>query len=281
VLFRSPRTEAFLVPADSQVKEIVTDAKTYREQAEALGYKVYGKPSAFSTGPDIQVPEILKELADPWPPISPAETYRIKAKKEKPSRQGLLTPAIIEWIRNNDGRIPGGGHVVDTSRYHIDEKQDRWDEGLWDKDAGVLVVFPQPTPPWRPKDKKEAEEAKNITIERRSNPPTPWSLPVPPEFIARNKSDERVAPARLRRLVIQEGEPLQLRDSSGNTYDFRRKNLPNNIYTTLKGMEHLKRFLANPPEMPELYETSEKTASLPLSKRIPPISHRVLSLPSL
>jgi len=65
---------------------------------------------------------------------------------------------------------------------------------------------------------------------------------------------------RMRRLVIQKGEPFAILDDG-------------RIQTTTEGLRLLKTFLANPPSLPKRYE--EKIASLSLLRNeLLPISSR-------
>lgn len=216
------RTEAFLVPADAEIVEIVTDDPEYRRQAETLGYKVYTEPAGFSTGPDILVPAAIRELAEEWPgDEQPAAVYRIRNLKEKPSRQGFLSPGLVRWVRENGGRFPGA--------------EDEYGGPLWNKDGGLLVTFPK-----YPKTYQKGPDDKDIAIERLNRMPRLRVLPLPSEFAAR-QGDSRVRPARLRRLVTMDGEPLEFIDKQ-------------HVRTTERGLERLRHHLTHPTELPKRYE---------------------------
>lgn len=226
------RTEGFLVPSKSKLVGIITDTRKYMEQAEQLGYKVY-TPSDFVTDPHARVSTILKQLAVPFDaPFGPdAVTYVLTAIEETASRQGFLTPAIIEWIRDNDGQIPGGGQLSETPALfkskREEEESGQWENDFWDKNGGIMVTFPH-SPSRPPKEK-------NIRIRRLSGSPSTVNIqefPIPQALLLKNKI---ISDSRLRRLVTQHGQPIVIDKREGK------------VRTTPKGFELLNMFIESPP----------------------------------
>lgn len=240
----SERKEGFLVPINSKVVGVITNHKTHLAQAEELKRQgrlefAYGNPAAFSKGPETWIPQALKELAADWPGFgpqfgddepTPAAVWKITALRETSAKRGFLPMELVSWIQDHDGRIPSGAHPY----------KDIWNPGLWDKRAGILVVFPdhpgKPPATTSVLDPKTSIETQEPLRNHVRMEPLHWRTmptlmgPVSPATLG---LEIRGLP-RLRRLVIQKGHPFAILDDG-------------RIQTTKDGLVELKRLLASPP----------------------------------
>jgi hypothetical protein len=261
------RAEGFIIPVNSKVVGVATNSPTYYEQAQKLKQNgdlefVSGNPEQFSTGADAIIRQSLKDLSVPWPGFGPslgdentkpAAVFSITARKEfGGGRKGFLFPEIIEWITSYDGRIPGDPV----------EPQKEDNPGLWDKDAGIMVVFPdrRPGPPPQsimlPKPDGSMEPSPIGQYMEITEVKQKLASLLPPTRIPGlgSTKGDRSSPARLRRLVIQQtAQPFALLDDGS-------------VQTTKEGLQRLLLLMANPPELPPHWERDKK-ASLPFSRR--------------
>ena len=235
------RTEAWMRPVKARLVGVITNIPEFRKQAEALkdgeGHplSVFYDAAEFNTSAEFVVPSALPKLAVPADYRKPAHEgepvfFRISPveKREKkdfahredktyPWRQGFMSKEAVEWITSNGGVLPGY-------------------EELWDKNAGILVMFARGVKP--PRGQKGFEHLRIDQVQ-------------PPELQI-HESIGKPTP-ELARSVIQQGEP----------FGFGEKG----ITTTERGYEIYKCLLAKPKEECEIAPLSKRDEKSRMPRR--------------